>query len=268
MLRIVILVLGWLLCVLFVMRYAEKVRRDPSASIVADRAESNREHFLGGKDGLDRPDFTGVQKVVLIIFAITFGIMIWGVSAQGWWMAEMSGLFLVSAIIVGVLARLGEEELVNSFIDGARDLLGVALIIGVARGIVVVMNDGLIKDTILFWSEQAVEGLPEVVFINVMYWIEVGLSFLVPSSSGLAVLTMPIMAPLADFSNVGRDLVVTAYQSANGLVNLINPTFAVVMGGLAIGRVPYERWLRFMWPLLVMLTILIMGAISIATLMG
>lgn len=268
MLRVIILVLGWLLCVLFVMRYAEKVRRDPSASIVADRAESNRQHFLGGKDGLDTPDFTGVQKVVLIIFAITFGIMIWGVSAQGWWMAEMSGLFLVSAIIVGVLARLGEEELVNSFIDGARDLLGVALIIGVARGIVVVMNDGLIKDTILFWSEQAVEGLPEVVFINVMYWIEVGLSFLVPSSSGLAVLTMPIMAPLADFSNVGRDLVVTAYQSANGLVNLINPTFAVVMGGLAIGRVPYERWLRFMWPLLVMLTILIMGAISIATLMG
>ena len=96
-------------------------------------------------------------------------------------------------------------------------------------------------------------GLSEVAFINLMYWIEMLLSFFVPSSSGLAVLSMPIMAPVADFASVGRDLVVTAYQSANGLVNLINPTFAVVMGGLAIGRVPYDRWLRFVWPLLVIL---------------
>jgi uncharacterized ion transporter superfamily protein YfcC len=97
-----------------------------------------------------------------------------------------------------------------------------------------------------------------------MYWLEVALSFLVPSSSGLAVLTMPIMAPLADFAGVGRELVVTAYQSASGIVNLINPTFAVVMGGLALGRVPYERWLGFMWPLLLILTAIIMGGLSLA----
>ena len=99
-----------------------------------------------------------------------------------------------------------------------------------------------------------------------MFGLEVLLSFFVPSSSGLAVLTMPIMAPLADFAGVQRGLVVTAYQSASGLVNLINPTFAVVMGGLALGKVPYERWLRFMWPLLLILTVIIMVAISVATL--
>jgi uncharacterized ion transporter superfamily protein YfcC len=97
-----------------------------------------------------------------------------------------------------------------------------------------------------------------------MFVLQLVLSFFVPSSSGLAVLTMPIMAPLADFGNVSRDLVVTAYQSANGLLNLVNPTFAVVMGGLTIGRVPYNRWLQFTWPLLAILAVIIMAALSIA----
>ena len=154
---------------------------------------------------------------------------------------------------------MNEEELSATFVDGARDLLGVALIIGIARGIVVVMDGGMITDTILHTSEQAVSGLSTVAFINTMYWLEVLLSFLVPSSSGLAVLTMPIMAPLADFADVGGDLVVTAYQSASGIVNLITPTSAVVMGGLAIGRVSYGKWLRFMGPLLLLLTVLIMA---------
>jgi uncharacterized ion transporter superfamily protein YfcC len=126
------------------------------------------------------------------------------------------------------------------------------------------MDAGKITDTILFWSEGAVRGLSTVAFINVMFLLELVLSFFVPSSSGLAVLTMPIMAPLADFSNVGRDLVVTAYQSASGLLNLVNPTFAVVMGGLAIGRVPYNRWLRFAMPLVLILAVIIVVALSVS----
>ncbi|MFA0411993.1 YfcC family protein, partial [Vibrio splendidus] len=161
-------------------------------------------------------------------------VMIYGVSVAGWWMAEISAMFLAATIIVGIVARMSEEEFTTSFIDGARDLLGVALIIGIARGIVVVMDRGMITDTILFSAEQMVTGLSSVIFINVMFFLEILLSFLVPSTSGLAVLTMPIMAPLADFAGVGRDLVITAYQSASGLVNLITPTSAVVMGGLAI----------------------------------
>jgi uncharacterized ion transporter superfamily protein YfcC len=162
---------------------------------------------------------------------------------------------------------MSEKELTGTFVDGARDLLGVALIIGVARGLVVVMDDGKITDTLLFWASGALADLNTIVFINLLFGIEVLLSFFVPSSSGLAVLSMPIMAPLAEFAGTGRDLAVTAYQSANGLVNLINPTFAVVMGGLAIGRVGYERWLKFMWPLLVILAILIMVVLSIGTML-
>lgn len=263
LLRFAILGIGWLICVVYVMRYAEKVRQDPSQSIVADRKAENEAHFLKNRDPDEIVELTGARKFILLLFVATFGVMIWGVSVGGWWMAEMSGLFLVSAIVVGIIGRLGEHEFVETFVDGARDLLGVALIIGVARGIVVVMDAGGITATILHGAEQAVQGLSDVVFINAMYWIQVGLSFFVPSSSGLAVLTMPIMAPLGDFAGVGRDLVVTAYQSANGLVNFFNPTFAVVMGALAIGRVPYERWLRFVLPLCLILTIVIMALLSL-----
>lgn len=262
-LRVTILVLGWLACVLYVMRYAARVNADPSASVVADMREDNEEHFLKGKESIDAIEFTPMRRIVLIIFGVTFAVMIWGVSAGGWWMAEMSALFFGAAILVGLVARMSEKELTGTFIDGARDLLGVALIIGVARGIVVVMDDGLITDTILHWAAQGVADFSTIVFINVMFWIEVLMSFFVPSSSGLAVLSMPIMAPLAEFAGTSRHLVVTAYQSANGLVNLINPTFAVVMGGLAIGRVGYDRWLRFVGPLLLILTILISVVLSV-----
>ena len=267
-LRFIILIVCWLVCVIFVMRYAERVRQDPSKSIVADRKKANEEHFLRGRDETGTPDLTATRAIVLVIFALSFAVMIWGVSAGGWWMAEMSALFIAASILVCLIARMGEEEFTSTFVDGARDLLGVALVIGIARGIVVVMDAGKMTDTVLFWAEGAVSGLSEVAYINAMYWIEVGLSFLVPSSSGLAVLTMPIMAPLSDFAGVDRDLVVTAYQSASGLVNLVNPTFAVVMGGLALGRVPYERWLKFMWPLLLILTVIIMAALSLGVVMS
>lgn len=266
-LRFVILGLCWLACVVYVMRYAGRVQRDPSLSLVYDLKADNEAHFLSAHQG-EKAEFTTLHKIVLAIFGLTFAVMIWGVLKGGWWMGEMSGLFLASAILIGLIVRPGEKEFVESFVNGARDLLGVALIIGLARGIVVIMNAGKITDTILHWAEVSVAGLPEIAFINVIYWLEVLMSFFVPSSSGLAVLSMPIMAPVADFAGVGRDLVVTAYQSANGLVNLINPTFAVVMGALAIGRVPYERWLHFMWPLLLILTVIIMVSLSVATLIA
>ena len=266
LLRLAILGIGWLICVVFVMRYAAKVKADPSRSIVADRREDNLRHFMGKTVGL-AADLSGRQKLVLILFGITFAVMIWGVAVQGWWMAEMSMLFLGAALVIGTVAWIGEKPFVEAFVDGARDLLGVALIIGLARGIVVIMDAGRITDTILNASEQAIAGQSEIVFINGMYWIEVAMSFLVPSTSGLAVLSMPILAPVSDFAGVDRSLAVTAYQSASGIVNLITPTSAVVVGALAIGRVPYDRWLRFVAPLLLILTVLIMAALSLAVML-
>ncbi|GAM74912.1 arginine/ornithine antiporter arcD [Vibrio ishigakensis] len=192
LLRVVMLVVGWFICVAYVMRYARMVREDATKSVVYDKYEENKAHFLGDKEE-GQLEFTGTRKLILGIFAASFGVMIYGVAVVGWWMAEISAMFLAASIIVGLVARMSEEDFTTSFIDGARDLLGVALIIGIARGIVVVMDNGMITDTILFNAEQMITGLSSVVFINVMFFIEVLLSFLVPSTSGLAVLTMPIM---------------------------------------------------------------------------
>lgn len=262
-LRLVILGVTWAAAVAWVMRYAARVKADPTKSLVHDLKDANAAHF--GAGAADQ-GFTGLHQIVLILFAATFAAMIWGVSVGGWWMAQMSGLFLAAGIVIGIIGRLGEVRLVEAFLAGARDLLGVALIIGLARGIFVVMDAGQITDTILHSAELTVAGLPAPAFISVIYAVELGLSFFVPSTSGLAVLSMPILAPVADFADVPRSLVVTAFATASGWVNLITPTSAVVMGGLAIGRVPYQRWLRFVWPLLVVLTVIVMGALILATL--
>ena len=267
LLRVAILVLGFVICAFYVMRYAERVRKDPQASLVADKADSNRDFFLSG-DNKAVTEFTGRHKLVLLLFLLTFVVMIWGVSAGGWWMAEMSALLLVASIVIGLLDRMPEAELAETFVSSSSDFLGVAFVIALARGIVVVMDAGHITDTVLFWAENAVTGLSEAAFVNVMYWIQVVLSFFIPSSSGLAVLTMPVMAPLADFANVGRELVVTAFQSAVGLANLVTPTSAVIMGGLAIARVPFDRWVKFVLPLLLQLSVLIMAALSVGTWMS
>ncbi len=266
MLRFIILGAGWVACVAYVMWYAERVRANPELSIVANMKAANEAHFK--LKGSAEDEFTGQHKLILVLFTLTFAVMIWGVSSQGWWMAEMSGLFLAAALIVGIVGWVGEKPFIEAFIAGARDLLGVALIIGLARGIVVIMDAGKITDTILNWGEQAIQGLSAIAFINGVFAVEVLMSFLVPSTSGLAVLSMPILAPLADFAGVGRELVVTAFQSASGLVNLITPTSAVVVGALAIGRISYDKWLKFVWPLLLILTVMVIAALSVTAMQG
>jgi uncharacterized ion transporter superfamily protein YfcC len=271
LLRVLILVVCLAAGILFVMRYARQVKLDPARSVVADQREDNIAHFLkGGGEAATLPPFTPIRSIILVLFGLTFAVMLYGVIALGWWMGQMSALFLGMSILTFVVAKfdgattMDEHTFIDTFVSGARDLLGVALIIGVARGIVVVMDAGKITDTILHAREAALGGLAPVAFINRMLLNQTLLSFLVPSSSGLAVLSMPILAPLADFAGVARSLVVTAYQSANGWVNLFNPTFAVVMGGLAIGRVSYNRWLRFLWPLLAILAVIVVVSLSLA----
>lgn len=271
LLRVFILVACLAAGILFVVRYARAVKADPARSVVAAQREDNVQHFLKGAEvGAPLPEFNSTREVILALFGLTFVAMLYGVIAKGWWMGQMSALFLGMAILVFFVAKfdaatkMDEGTFVDTFVNGARDLLGVALIIGVARGIVVVMDAGKITDTILHAREAALGGLAPVAFINRMLLNQTVMSFLVPSSSGLAVLSMPILAPLSDFAGVARSLVVTAYQSANGWVNLFNPTFAVVMGGLAIGRVAYDKWLRFVWPLLLILAVIVSGSLSIA----
>ncbi len=271
--RIVLLVVGTAIGIVFVMRYAERVKKDPSKSLIYDmKAENEKQFMSGNKEGTEFGEFTTRHKVILFIFFLAFVVMVYGVipwSDLGisvptwwWWFPEMTANFLFFGILIGVIGKLSEKDLVNTFVDGARDMLGVALIIGVARGVTVIMNNGMITDTVLYWASKAVSGLSSVGFIIVTYLIYIPLSFLIPSSSGLATVSMPIMAPLAQFAGVPASLVVTAYQAASGLVNLVTPTSAVVMGGLAIGRVGYGVWWKFVavvLALLVVLTIIVLA---------
>lgn len=278
--RIVILVVGVIIGTWWVMRYAAKVKAQPETSLLgADRETVSASFRTAPADNGDEPSptMTGRQKVVLLLFFGAFVAMIVGVvpwSDLGitrlptlfWWFPEMTASFLFFAILIGLAGRMKEGEFVDAFVNGARDLLGVALIIGIARGVTVIMTNGQITDTVLNAAEQAVAGLGGVAFINLMYILFLPLSFLIPSSSGLATVAMPIMAPLASFANVPAELVVTAYQTGNGLVNLVTPTSAVVMGGLAIAKVGYGTWIKFVWPLLIILAVLCMLVMSVGVL--
>jgi uncharacterized ion transporter superfamily protein YfcC len=270
-LRLIMLVVGLVVGIFFVLRYADKVQADPSRSVVASMREENAKHFSvdAGEEGAV---MSGRQKVILGVFALSFLVMMYGVipwedlniglPTLWWWFPEMTASFILFSVIIGIIGRMSEETITSSFVDGARDLLGVALIIGIARGITVIMNNGLITDTVLNWAERALGDVGEAAFATVMFVLFLPLSLLIPSSSGLATVAMPIMSPLAKFADVPAELVVTAFQSANGIMNLFIPTSAVVMGGLAIARVPYGSYLKWVWPLLAMLGVLSVVALG------
>jgi len=272
-LRLAMLVIGLALGIFFVLRYADRVKRDPTTSVVANMKEANITHFSAGGGGTLASVMTGRQKVILATFGLAFGVMMYGVipwedlgiglPTLWWWFPEMTASFILFSIVIGMIGKMSEIALTNAFVDGARDLLGVALIIGIARGITVIMNNGQITDTVLNWAEQAVGDASKTAFAIVMFALFLPLSFLIPSSSGLATVAMPIMAPLAGFAHVPASLVVTAYQSASGIMNLFIPTSAVVMGGLAIARVPYGTYLRWVWPLLALLVGLTLVALAV-----
>jgi uncharacterized ion transporter superfamily protein YfcC len=275
--RLIILVIGLGLGIFFVMRYAARVKQDPARSAVHDLREANEAHFSVQGEA-DQVAMTSRDKAILATFGLAFGLMMYGVipwqdmgiglPTLWWWFPEMTALFILFSVVIGLIGRLSEGDLTDSFVAGARDLLGVALIIGIARGITVVMNNGGVTDTVLHWAELAVEGLSPVTFAIVVFLLFLPLSFLIPSSSGLATVAMPIMAPLAAFVGVQSDLIVTAFQSASGLMNLFIPTSAVVMGGLAIARVPYGTYLRWVWPLLAMLAALVIVVIGLGALLA
>jgi uncharacterized ion transporter superfamily protein YfcC len=269
--------------ILFVLRYAKKVKADPSKSMVGIRAEDalvvapGAGHGSGSADesrdaGGTVPTLTGKQKSVLAVVAFTFAFMIfaivpWAQVIKGpnadsyawqldWYFPELAALFIVMSIVVGLIGGLGEKGLTDTLVRGAGDFVGVGLIIVLARGVTVIMNNSQITDTVLHSMENAVSNTSTAVFGGLMFLINVPLAFLVPSTSGHAALAMPILAPLGDFAHVPRSMVVTAYQSASGVVNLITPTSAVVMGGLALAKVRYDQWLRFTLPLIIGLLVM------------
>ena len=270
--RLVMLVLFDAVAIWYVMAYAAKVRSHPEKSLTAGFS-----HKFVRPAGGEIPTLTLRRKVTLALFAVVFLIMIYAVipfdeigipiPTLGWWFPELSGLFLVGGIVIGLAYGLGEVDTVEAFVAGAADLIGVGFIIGISRGITVLMDGGQITDTVLYWGERALEGAGSVAFILLVYFIYIPLSVLIPSSSGLATLSVPILAPLGEFAGIGGSLIVTAFQSASGLVNIVTPTAAVVMGGLALGEVPYDRWVRFVWKLILIFFLLTLAFLAVSAIL-
>jgi uncharacterized ion transporter superfamily protein YfcC len=254
--------------VLYVLRYARKVKSDPSKSLTTPQSGDTE---IASRGIGSVPALTARHKTVLGIVGFTFAFMIFaivpwaqvvnGPSADSfgwqldWYFPELAALFIVMSIVVGLVGGLGEKGLTNTLVRGAGDFIGVGLIIVLARGVTVIMNNSQITDTVLHSMENIVDNTSSGVFGALMFLINVPLAFLVPSTSGHAALAMPILAPLADFADVPRSMVITAFQSASGVVNLVTPTSAVVMGGLALAKVRYDEYIRFVAPLLLVLLV-------------
>jgi uncharacterized ion transporter superfamily protein YfcC len=267
------------MAIAYVLWYARRIRADPEKSVVGVSASD-----AGEAEQLvaDVPPLNGRQKLVLALFGGTFLVMIYGFipwndlwqegfdrnfplpTFSDFYFPEAATLFLVMAVVIGLIARLGEEGTVNTIIAGAADFLGAGLIIVLARGITVVMKNAYMTDTILHWMEEAVSGRTKGAFAILAFVVNLPIAFLVPSSSGHAALVMPILAPLSDFAHVPREISVTAFQSASGFVNLVTPTSAVIMGGLALSKIGYDRYLRFVWPFLVAVFVVVCAFIGIA----
>lgn len=247
--RIVALILAMTITLIYIYRYAKKVKKDPKNSLIYDQMGKIEERFLKDYNPDNVIPFNWRRILILLVFLGAFPIMIWGVSVGGWWFTEMSALFLSVALIIIFLSGLSEKEAVNTFLDGAADLIGVVLIIGVARAINIIMDQGMISDTLLYYTSSIIENMNVGFFAAVQMLLFSVLGFFIPSSSGLATLSMPIMAPLADTVGLSRDIVVTAYNWGQGWMAFITPT-GLILATLEMVDVTYNKWLKFILPLM------------------
>lgn len=259
--RLVFYIIGTVICILYILRYANRVKNNPSLSVIYDQKEEIERIFENNSGTTST--LTTRLRLVLFIFIMCFVVMIYGVVKLEWWFLEMTTCYFVGAVLIGIITKLNETIFIETFIKGAGDLLGVAIIVGIARGITVIMDDGLISDTILFHASNLTHDMSKGLFANAMFLIYAGLSFFIPSSSGMAVLTMPIMSPLADGVGVGREVVVNAYMYGMGLFAFINPT-GIILASLAIVKVGYDKWLKFVMPLFLILLVLTMIMLTIS----
>lgn len=239
----------------FVMMYARRVKKNPTSSITYHDDIAKRKEFAVVENTDDMP-FTLRQKLVLLVFIGGLGIIVWGLITKGWYMDEISMVFLGIGLLAGILGGLSEKEMANAFVEGLADFAYAAVIIGIARGILVVAEGGMIIDTILNSMATALAGVPTVVFTSMMYVVQSILTILIPSSSGLAALTIPIMAPLTELMGVNPEASVTCLQYANQVMNTVSPTAGMTVAGLAVCKISFPQWWKTCWKFVLLLTVL------------
>ena len=260
--RFLALIVFSIISLLYINRYIKKVKKDSDNSLVIEEQEEIKEKFLKDYSQETNIKFDWRKKIILFLFIFQFIIMIWGVSSLGWWFQEAAAMFFGIAIIIMLLSGLSEKEAVNGFISGASEVVGVTLIIGLARAINIIMENGMISDTLLFYSSNVVAEMGKGLFSIAMLLIFAFLGIFIPSTSGLAVLSMPILAPLADTVGLSRAVVVDAFSWGQGVILFITPT-GLIFVVLQIVGIPYNKWLKFVMPLMVIIIILIISILYV-----
>ena len=245
-----------------ILRYAAGVRRDPRASLVADVDYSTGFALEGGVR------LTGRHAAVLAVLVAGIGVFVYGVAARGWYLVELSTVFLAIGLLAAAAGRLGPNAAARAFLRGAAELTATALLIGFARTIEVVLSDAKVIDTLVYWLAAPLGALPAHAAALGMLAAQTVCNLFIPSGSGQAYVTMPIMAPLADLTGVTRQTAVLAYQFGDGFTNMLVPTNALLMGMLALGRIPYQQWVRFVVPLLAKLYLVAALALAVAVQLG
>ena len=240
----------------YILRYAAKVKKDPSASLVLKFDGDVKPPYDINVDTVTTSPVLELEtKLLLLIYIVTFLTMIGGVVFLKWWTTEMSALFLASSILIAIITRMNEKIFIREFIKGAESLLAVAFIIGVARGVTIVLNEGHITDSILFYTASVVQGMQPALFILMLLAFYFFFSLFIQSSSGMAVLTMPIIGALAIIINIPGREIVNSYMYGICIMSFIAPT-GLVLPSLALVNVSYKTWIKFITPLLVILAIL------------
>ena len=254
--RLIFWVIITALLVWYILRYAAKVKKDPAASLVLKfDGEVKPPYDIKVKPVTSAPVLELKTKLLLLVYIVTFLTMIGGVVFLKWWTLEMSALFLGSSILLAIVTRMPEKAFISEFIKGAGSLLSVAFIIGVARGVTIVLNEGHISDSILFYTANAVEGMQPALFILILFAFYFFFSLFIQSSSGMAVLTMPIIGAMAIIIHLpGREMV-NSYLYGMCIMSFIAPT-GLILPSLALVNVSYKTWLKFITPLLIILAIL------------
>jgi uncharacterized ion transporter superfamily protein YfcC len=229
--------------IIYVLRYGAKIKKDPSKSIMPNdtfELDSN-EH--------DDIKLEPKHIYILISVVLVFGGILYAVQKMGWWLAEMGAGFLLIGILAAVFAGMSIDHSVKAFVKGCEEMVVAALVVGFAKGIQVVLDDGLVLDSIIYYAASLLESFPIYVAAEGMLVFQAILNFFIPSGSGQAAVTMPLMAPLADVLGLSRQIAVFAFTCGDGFSNSIIPTSGVLMAMLALAKIPYEKWLKFMLPL-------------------
>jgi uncharacterized ion transporter superfamily protein YfcC len=267
--RLIFLACALSLSIIHLLRYGARIKRDPSASFVANNGQ---DAGSGSQDETGAAtEITKYQKhhtAIIISCLAIFIFILYGTQRLGWWMADMAGGFFLMGIVAIIAARLPLADAARAFVKGMEEMVVAALVVGFARGIAVVLSDGQIIDTVVHAAASGLQLVPKYVAVLGMLVYESSLNLLIPSGSGQAAVSMPLMAPLSDILGISRQTAVFAFTCGDGFSNMVIPTSGILMAMLSLAKIPYGRWLRFMLPLFLQLIVLACVFLIIAVLIN